>query len=144
MTHEVCKEKNDGFDNYIWNRSSKSVTELFPPDKIIYLSPDSKNVLQNIDHDKVYVIGGLVDSCVKKNLSLDYSNGNCLNSARLPIAENCEKLYNGTYKQILTINQVFEILLKYYESKNWPVAINAALPKRVGLVGRDVDAVRDK
>ena len=44
----------------------KSHSELFPLDKIVVLSPDSGNVLEDIEPDKVYVIGGLVDENVTK------------------------------------------------------------------------------
>ena len=39
---------------------------LFPIDSIVYLTPDSNEPLNDIDEDKVYVIGGLVDESVTK------------------------------------------------------------------------------
>ena len=40
--------------------------ELFKPDEIVYLSPDSDKVLQSVDADKVYILGGLVDEHIQK------------------------------------------------------------------------------
>lgn len=39
---------------------------LFPADSIIYLTPDADRPLDDIDHNKVYIIGGLVDESVSK------------------------------------------------------------------------------
>lgn len=41
--------------------SEKSFYEVFDKKDLVYLSPESPNVLTEIDHAKVYVIGGLVD-----------------------------------------------------------------------------------
>jgi hypothetical protein len=38
--------------------------------KLIYLSPDALDPLETVDIDTAYVIGGLVDRTVKKNVSL--------------------------------------------------------------------------
>ena len=35
-------------------------------DRIVYLSPDSCTPLDDIDQEKIYVIGGLVDEGIKK------------------------------------------------------------------------------
>ena len=40
--------------------------KCFKPDEIVYLSPDSDQVLQSVDADKVYVLGGLVDEHIQK------------------------------------------------------------------------------
>ena len=46
--------------------TGKQVHELFPREDIVYLTPDSDQVLQSVQEDKVYVIGGLVDETVQK------------------------------------------------------------------------------
>ncbi len=38
--------------------------DKFPKEKLVYLSPDAGEVLQDIEDDKIYVIGGLVDRSV--------------------------------------------------------------------------------
>ena len=45
---------------------AESHLELFKPDEIVYLSPDSDKVLQSVDADKVYILGGLVDEHIQK------------------------------------------------------------------------------
>ena len=45
---------------------AQSYLELFKPNEIVYLSPDSDKVLQSVDADKVYILGGLVDEHIQK------------------------------------------------------------------------------
>lgn len=40
---------------------TESYINTYPKDKIIYLTSESKNVIEQLEHDSVYVIGGLVD-----------------------------------------------------------------------------------
>lgn len=49
-----------------WDVSNKPYTELFPLEKLVYLTPDSNKVLSSIEADKIYIIGGLVDESVQK------------------------------------------------------------------------------
>ena len=41
--------------------------------QVVYLTPDSDNVLRKIDPSLVYVIGGLVDDTVLKDTSSHFS-----------------------------------------------------------------------
>ena len=41
--------------------TEKHQTELFPKERLVYLSPDSKNDLMEFDDDDIYVIGGIID-----------------------------------------------------------------------------------
>lgn len=52
--------------------TEKSPEDLFEPDSLIYLSPDSENILTSLDKSKVYVIGGIVDGTVKKVSSVHF------------------------------------------------------------------------
>ena len=48
---------------------AEDVSVVFPPEgpwKVIYLSPDSHNILSEVRVDTVYVIGALVDRTVKR------------------------------------------------------------------------------
>ena len=41
----------------MWNVSQKCFTDIFPRDKIVYLSPKAKDVLTTFNHDDIYVLG---------------------------------------------------------------------------------------
>lgn len=43
------------------NFYTKSYMDIYPKEKIVYLTSESENVIDDLDHDCVYVIGGLVD-----------------------------------------------------------------------------------
>ncbi len=53
---------------------SENHQEMFQQDDVVYLSPDSDNVLQSVDAGKVYVLGGLVDETVQKVRAAAQSN----------------------------------------------------------------------
>lgn len=48
-------------------------------------------------------------------------------TARLPIGKYLE---NFPTRKVLTVNQVFEILVNWVETRDWEVALNAVMPKR--------------
>ena len=74
--------------------------------RIIFLSPDAKEELQKIETGKIYVIGGIVDRTIQRNLSLGLSENQGVQAFRLPI------------KKVLNINAVCDILLKMMEHCN--------------------------
>ncbi|NWV59565.1 TM10B methyltransferase, partial [Malurus elegans] len=114
----------------------ESYLDLFPLDAIVYLTPDSENVLEDIDPDKVYVLGGLVDESIHKQLTLRRAQEQSLRTARLPIREYMVKTPNSRnyHSETLAINQVFDILSTYYETRSWPAALRAGVSSGKGYV----------
>ncbi|KAI0211530.1 tRNA-dihydrouridine(16/17) synthase [NAD(P)(+)]-like [Lamellibrachia satsuma] len=134
--YEECVRKHQGFRQYMVDMTSKQSHELFPLEDIVYLTPDSSDVLRSVEADKVYVIGGLVDETVQKNVTKEKAQELKINTARLPIEEFLVKSPQGTYKKVLSVNQVFQILLSYTMSHDWAVALSAGVPARTGFVVR--------
>lgn len=93
---------------------------------IVFLSPDAPDVLESVDSDKIYVIGGLVDRNHKKGIVYSYCMEHNIQSYRLPLKENV----NLCASPVLTVNQVFELLSIFAVSKNWKEAIEACIPQR--------------
>lgn len=103
--------------------------ELFPKEKIVYLTSDSENVLQSMDEEKVYIIGGIVDHNQHKGLCLQRAKNRGIAHAQLPI----NKFVHMSTRKVLTINHVFEILSKSLATKDWKDAFFSVIPKRKGL-----------
>ncbi|KAI1239615.1 hypothetical protein IHE44_0011034, partial [Lamprotornis superbus] len=168
---------NDGFAGYLMDTTPESYLDLFPLETIVYLTPDSENVLEDIDPDKVYVLGGLVDESIHKvrgacpvsrdipvlccepqgrlwlcghacgavcqrvrvslqQLTLRRAREQCLQTARLPIREYMVRAPNprNYHSETLAINQVFDILSTYYETRSWPAALRAGVSSGKGYV----------
>lgn len=68
----------------------KSYLDLFPREKIVYLSPHSKKDLIEYDHDAIYIIGGIVDKSDQSPISLAKSKKQGLRTARLPLDQYLE------------------------------------------------------
>ncbi len=96
-------------------------------ERIIYLTPDSPYVLEDIDNDSVFIIGGFVDKPVSKNRSLFKANSLNIKTGKLPLGEHLEDIRNT----VLNINTVMEIIANFMETKNWKDSIEKVLPKRM-------------
>ena len=114
------------------HRSDESYFKLFSNEieksNVCYLTSDSPNELENFDEDKIYIIGGLVDHNHHKSLCYDNALKNNLQHYQLPIS----KYMNMKTRQVLTVNQVFEVICNFIECKDWKKAFIDTLPKRKG------------
>ncbi|XP_063313322.1 tRNA methyltransferase 10 homolog B isoform X2 [Pelobates fuscus] len=121
------------------NKKAAKPFWLYLTEKIIYLTPDSDNALKDIDPQKVYVLGGLVDESIQKKLTYHKARENGLQTARLPIPEYMVKNVNlkNFHSEILAINQVFDVLATYLETQSWPDALKAGVPPGKGFFLRD-------
>ncbi|XP_078606008.1 tRNA methyltransferase 10 homolog B-like [Branchiostoma floridae x Branchiostoma japonicum] len=133
--HRECVRRNDGFQNFIGvERTSKHFLEVFEKEDVVYLSPDSPNDLLQLHDKKVYVIGGLVDETVQKNVTITQAKEKSLHTAKLPIDLFMQRQPGSKGNKILTVNQVFEILLKFYMTRDWRAALPVGLPERKSFI----------
>ncbi|KAG2466632.1 TM10B methyltransferase, partial [Polypterus senegalus] len=129
---ESCTE-NEGL-YFSMERTEENCLKIFPPECVIYLTPDSENALEYVDPEKVYILGGLVDESVQKSLTYQKAQEYQLCTARLPVEEYMVKKENAKnfHSQILAINQVFDILVAFCESHSWIEAFKVGFPAGKG------------
>ncbi|PHH49976.1 tRNA (guanine(9)-N1)-methyltransferase [Ceratocystis fimbriata CBS 114723] len=99
----------------------------YSPD-VVYLSSDSPYVIERLEPGTSYVIGGIVDKNREKGLCYKIARERKVRTAKLPIGEYMVM----QSRQVLTTNQVVEIMLKWLELGDWGQAFLAVIPKRKG------------
>lgn len=102
-----------GFENWFASRHDKHPEEVWDPSRIVILSPDATDILEDLDADKVYVIGGIVDRTVRKAATLCKAQQIGAQTRRLPLKEHLGNLVT----HVLNVDHVFRILCDYCETR---------------------------
>ena len=100
--------------------------DVFPRERLVYLTADSPNVLRKFDHSKVYIIGALVDRSIQSGVSLANAKRLKLATARLPLDEF---LHWEIGAKNLTLDQMIRIMLALKDTGKWEEALTF-VPKR--------------
>lgn len=128
------------YKNWDVNFTENDYHEEFDRDQIVYLSGDSPNVLEDLSDDHVYIIGGLVDHNQYKGMCHQLAVEQGISHAQLPIGQYMEM----KSRKVLTVNHVFEILLKYSETKDWKESFFSVIPQRKVVNNTDKEEVSTK
>ncbi|CAO3567284.1 unnamed protein product [Mortierella alpina] len=94
--------------------------------KVVYLSADSPNTITQLDSGTCYILGGIVDKNRFPNLCQKKAEELGLETAQLPIGDYIKM----SSRRVLTVNQVFEILLEFIECNDWKEAFLKVIPQR--------------
>lgn len=130
--HDLMSRQN-GYMNWDVHFKTENYLDLFTKDDVVYLTSESSNTISSLDVSKVYVIGGLVDHNVHKGLCYKLALEKGISHARLPIDEFIEM----KTRKVLTVDQVFKILLGVTQGKSWKDSFLEAIPPRKGAVGKE-------
>ncbi|XP_017282499.1 RNA (guanine-9-)-methyltransferase domain-containing protein 2 [Kryptolebias marmoratus] len=129
-------EKDKGWIN--WKDISiktEHYSEVLAKDDLVYLTSDSPNVLEELDQQKAYVIGGLVDHNHHKGITYERAKELGIEHAQLPLSS----FVKMNSRKVLAVNHVFEIILAYLEKGSWKEAFFTILPQRKGAVAINQD-----
>jgi len=122
---------NFGYLNWKMHLHEKPYWEVFP--KVIVLTPDAEDELDDVDPNATYVLGGLVDKTVSKNQTLIEALGK-------QAVVQCLKLPLGSHgpagcARVLNIDTVVRLLLRRCENVPWAEALEEILPQRHQMPG---------
>ncbi|KAG9103223.1 tRNA (guanine(9)-N(1))-methyltransferase [Ceratobasidium sp. 370] len=100
-------------------------------ESVVYLTADAEDELLELHEGETYIIGGIVDRNRHKvpfeNLCADKAREMNVRSARLPIGRY---LADMPTRKVLTVNQVFDILMYWVSTRDWEQAMQKVMPKR--------------
>ena len=80
--------------------TSASYTDCYPKEKLVYLTPNSPNVMKEINPDDVYIIGGIVDLAVEDKLTYAKAKKEQIRSMRFPLDNQYIKLVSRVFRNI--------------------------------------------
>ena len=118
-----------GADFWFVNSHELSFEIIFQNElsKVIYLSPDADQAIEEFDLDHIYVIGGLVDNTIQKNQSKLQANEAGVQCRKLPL-ELVDTF--GKWRKSLNVNTVVQIIDAFMTFKNMKKALEVGLPPK--------------
>ncbi|KPI94970.1 Mitochondrial ribonuclease P protein 1-like [Papilio xuthus] len=109
------------------NIHTKSYLDIFPKQKLVYLTPHCREELTTFDHDTIYIIGCMVDKINTEPLSLARAKRDGLKMAKLPLDRYME--WAPGANKSLNINHMVPILSDLKVSGDWDHALRH-VPRR--------------
>ncbi|XP_035919131.1 mitochondrial ribonuclease P protein 1 homolog [Anopheles stephensi] len=108
-----------------FNVTERSYTDLFPKERLVYLTPHCKNDLTEFNPDDVYIIGAMVDKSSQEPVSLGKAKKQGLRMARLPL----DSYFQFKSGKSLTLDQMVAIMLELKTSNDFGKAFQH-VPRR--------------
>ncbi|KDD73449.1 hypothetical protein H632_c2167p0 [Helicosporidium sp. ATCC 50920] len=125
---EALRRQCTGCDRWPVDQHEEDYLEVFEgrQDQLVYLTADSQHELRELDLDKAYIVGGIVDRNRFKRLCADKAEAQGIATARLPIGEYVQLAASP----VMCTNHVVEIMMRYVELKDWKAAFETVIPFR--------------
>nr|CAG4646557.1 EOG090X0D3U [Macrothrix elegans] len=114
-------------DEFPITLSPKSYLDVFPKEKLIYLTPHCRTEMTEFDPDSIYIVGGIVDKSDSTPLSLAKAKKDNIRMEKLPLDRYLS--FAGGSGKSLTLNAMMSILLELRMHGNWQKALQF-VPRR--------------
>lgn len=127
--NRVSNSSNDDVNNTNVDSDNKKICSndnYSRMKQLVYLTSDADEVLESLDSDCAYIIGGIVDRNRHKHITFNKAKEQGIRTAKLPIKD----YFKLAATHVLTVNHVFEILLAWNASKDWKIALESVIPAR--------------
>jgi len=95
--------------------------------RLVYLTADTDNVLQEFEHDGIYIIGGIVDRNRLKGSTKEKADKQGIRTGRLPLQEHIQM---GGSSRVLTCNHVLDIIVEHQRCGDWRQTFEKCIPGR--------------
>ncbi|KAK1948182.1 tRNA methyltransferase 10 B [Phytophthora citrophthora] len=142
-----------GVPSWKIGKHEDALEQIYDSNELVYLSPDSENVLEQLDPACVYVVGGIVDRSVRKvgwihsfksqivhlthcdpckqgeTQTKAASRG--IRTARLPLQEYFEKAGTRVRTHVMNVDSVIMVLNEVANHGDWGRAFQRAVPLRI-------------
>lgn len=103
------------------------ITDVFAPEKLVYLSPDAEDELHEFNADDHYVVGTIVDKGTQMPLTLAKAKRLNIRCVRLPL----QKYIRFFSHKTLTLDQMTNIMLELKKSQNWVRALKHVPSRKI-------------
>lgn len=107
------------------NLHEGNVTDVFPRDRLVYLTPHCNTPLTEYNPDDIYIIGAIVDKQPHGPLSMTKAKQMGIRMAKLPLDEHLS-FRSG---KALTLDQMNRIMLDIKDTDDWKHALRH-VPRR--------------
>lgn len=116
------------FDNtYAMLTTEKSYLDLFPREKLTYLTPDASDTLTQVDEDRVYIMGAIVDKqTMRPKLTYNKATSQGIETRKLPLDLYLKWKRGSKY---LAMCWVLEMLLDFNITNDWYSALQTYCPE---------------
>ncbi|KAG3023409.1 hypothetical protein JG687_00007427 [Phytophthora cactorum] len=125
----ICAQH--GVPSWKIGRHEEPLEHLYDADELVYLSPDSDNVLKRLDPAYVYVVGGIVDRSVRKGETRTKAASRGIRTARLPLQEHFKQVGARVRTHIMNLDSVLIVLNEVANHGDWGRAFERAVPPRI-------------
>lgn len=107
------------FDRAPVDMHRECFTELFPKDRLVYITPDCETDLVDVNHQDIYVIGSISSIHESREVVLAQAKQSGVRMARLPIEHFLTWNYGD---KALTPSELLMVLLGIKASGSWETA----------------------